>query len=207
MHRHIKQVVSQGLPLAQAQKALIMIHGRGASAEAILQLSQQLKVDGFTLLVPQAKDNTWYPHSFMAPVAQNEPGLSTGLGVIYELVAEVKESGIATNAIFFLGFSQGACLCSEFVARNGTQYGGVFLFSGGLIGAEIDRGPYQGDFKNTPIFLGCSDVDSHVPLHRVQESTAVFCEMGAQVTERIYPNAPHSVFANEIAFANAILSQ
>ena len=206
MHRHTKQLVRRGLPLAQAQKVLILTHGRGDTASGILSLADHLKVDDFALIAPQATANTWYPFSFMAPVVDNEPGLSTALGVMGQIVAEVEEAGFARRDIYFLGFSQGACLTSEFVARHAAPYGGVFIFSGGLIGARIDRSSYTGDFQGTPVFLGCSNVDPHIPLHRVQESTQIFREMGAEVTEEIYPNAPHTVFAQEIDFANRVMA-
>lgn len=206
MHRHTKQIVRKGLPLEQAKKVLIMTHGRGDTAEGILSLAEYLKVEGFALRAPQATANTWYPFSFMAPVVENEPGLSTGLGLIGQIVAEAKAAGFSSQDIYLLGFSQGACLTSEFVARNAERYGGVFIFSGGVIGDRIDRSNYAGDFQETPIFLGCSDIDAHIPLQRVQDSTKIFQEMGATVTEEIYPNAPHTVFAAEIEFANRVLA-
>ncbi len=205
MHRHHKNVVTAGQSPEKAEKAMIFVHGRGATAENILGLAHYLKVDGFALFAPQASGNTWYPYSFMAPVRQNEPGLSTGLEVIGEIVEDIREAGISTENIYFLGFSQGACLASEFLARNAQHYGGAFLFSGGLIGEEIDRSNYQGNFGGTPIFLGCSGRDPHIPLHRVKDTTAIFTEMAAEVTERIYPNAPHTVLEEEVDEANRIL--
>lgn len=206
MHRHHKNVVAAGAPLTEAEKAMIMIHGRGATAESIIELASHLKVEGFALLAPQATAHTWYPYSFMAPVEQNEPGLSTALDVVRQIVEDITDAGIAPVDIYFLGFSQGACLTSEFLARNAQQYGGAFLYSGGVIGEQIGRSNYQGDFNGTPILLGCSDVDVHVPLHRVKDTTTIFKEMGAAVTERIYPNAPHSVFDDEIEATNRILA-
>lgn len=207
MHRHTKQVITKGKSLAEASHAMIMIHGRGASAASILQLSDHLEVNDFALLAPEANRSTWYPYSFMAPVAQNEPGLTTGLALIGEIVKDVVKAGIPTENLYFLGFSQGACLTSEYLARNAQRYGGAFIYSGGVIGEEIDRSNYQGDFKGTPILLGCSDKDAHVPLHRVQDSTKIFTEMGAKVTERIYPNAPHTVMEDEILLTNQILQE
>jgi phospholipase/carboxylesterase len=205
MHRHHKVVVTAGAPLKEAAKAMIMVHGRGATAQSILDVANYLKVDGFALLAPQASANTWYPFSFMAPVTQNEPGLSTGLGVIRQMVRDILDAGIDSKNLYFLGFSQGACLTSEHLARNAKQYGGAFIYSGGVIGQRIDRSNYQGDFKNTPILIGCSDADPHVPLQRVRDTTAIFREMGAEVTERIYPNAPHTVLEDEIEATNQIL--
>lgn len=206
MHRHHKNVVSAGKPLAEASAAMIMIHGRGASASSILEVASHLEVEGFALLAPEASANTWYPYSFMAPTEQNEPGLSTGLGVIGQIVADIEAAGIPAKNIYFLGFSQGACLTAEYLARNGRRYGGAFIYSGGVIGPKVDKTPYQGDFAGTPILLGCSDIDAHVPLHRVQDSSNIFRDMGGEVNERIYPNAPHTIFEDEIEQTNAVLT-
>lgn len=206
MHQHTKNIRMAGASLEEASKAMIMVHGRGATAESILTLSQHLKVKGFALLAPQANQHTWYPFSFMAPKENNEPGLSTGLEVLKELVEEVKSSGIEAKNIYFLGFSQGACLMSEFAARNADRYGGLFVLSGGLIGKELDTSNYSGNFKGTPIFLGCSDVDPHIPLNRVKESVEVFKDMGAEVTLKLYPNGPHTVYEDEIKEVNRILN-
>ncbi len=207
MHRHHKNVTQAGKPLAEANYAMIMVHGRGAAPVNILEVANLLPVDDFALLAPAAAANTWYPYSFMAPTVDNEPGLSTGLGVIKQIVDEAVEAGIPTENIYLLGFSQGACLSAEFLARNAKRYGGAFLYSGGLIGPKIDRSPYQGDFQGTPILLGCSDIDAHVPLHRVQDSTQVLRDMGAEVDERIYPNAPHTIFKDEIEATIEVLNQ
>ncbi|MEM6344111.1 MAG: phospholipase [Bacteroidota bacterium] len=205
MHRHHKNYSHQGKPLAEAEKVMIMTHGRGDTAEGILELGQYLNVKDFALLAPQATANTWYPYSFMAPVVNNEPGLSTGLGVLKQIVEDVLAAGVKHENIYFLGFSQGACLSSEFLARNANRYGGAFILSGGVIGPEIDRLNYAGDFGGTPILIGCSDVDHHIPLQRVKDTTAIFTEMGAVVNERIYPNGPHSVVQDEIDIVNTIL--
>lgn len=202
----IKNTVWAGVPLDQAKRVLIMIHGRGASAQSILSLAAELAVDGFALAAPQATGNTWYPYSFLAPEAQNEPGLSSGLAVLKELLDTVKAAGILSENVYFLGFSQGACLTSEFVARHAQLFGGVFILSGGVIGDTVKTERYTGDFAETPIFLGCSDVDAHVPKDRVQDSSEVFRTLGATVTERIYPNAPHSIFQDEIDHINHILT-
>lgn len=207
MHRHHKNIITRGTPLPEASKAMIMIHGRGGNATGILGLASELQVDGFALLAPQANQNTWYPYSFMAPVANNEPGLSTGLEVIGQAVEDILGAGISKNNIYFLGFSQGACLTSEFLARHADVYGGAFIYSGGVIGEQIDRYNYSGDFGEMPVLIGCSDVDAHVPLHRVQDTAQIFAEMGANVTERIYPNGPHSVMEDEIEITNRILGK
>lgn len=202
----IKNTVWAGVPLDQAKRVLIMTHGRGASAQSILSLAAELAVDGFALVAPQATGNTWYPYSFLAPEAQNEPGLSSGLAVLKELLDTVKAAGISSENVYFLGFSQGACLTSEFVARHAQPFGGVFILSGGVIGDSVKTERYTGNFAGTPIFLGCSDVDAHVPKDRVQDSSEVFRTLGATVTERIYPNAPHSIFQDEIDHINHILT-
>jgi len=205
MH-NIKNAVWAGVPLDQAKRVLIMTHGRGASAQSILSLAAELAVDGFALAAPQATGNTWYPYSFLAPEAQNEPGLSSGLAVLKELLDTVKAAGIPSENVYFLGFSQGACLTSEFVARNAQPLGGVFILSGGVIGDSVKTERYTGNFAGTPIFLGCSDVDAHVPKDRVQASSEVFRTLGATVVEKIYPNAPHSIFQDEIDHINQILN-
>ncbi|PHN01662.1 alpha/beta hydrolase [Flavilitoribacter nigricans] len=207
MHRHHKNVVTAGKALSEASKAMIMIHGRGGSAAGILEIAESLEVADFALLAPQANQHTWYPYSFMAPVANNQPGLDTGLAVIGEILDDILAAGISRENIYLLGFSQGACLTSEFLARNAGHFGGAFIYSGGVIGAEVDRSNYSGDFEGTPILLGCSDVDAHVPLHRVQDTTSIFAEMGAEVTERIYPNGPHTILADEIELTNRILTR
>lgn len=206
MHKHIKNNKMAGMPLGEGKKVMIMVHGRGATAESIIGLADYLKTDDFTLIAPQASANTWYPYSFMAPVAQNEPGLSTGLGVLKQTLEEVKAAGVSTEDIYFLGFSQGACLTSEFVARNADKYGGIFILSGGVIGASIDESNYAGDFGGTPIFLGISDVDAHVPLTRANESVEIFEKMGANVNQKVYPNAPHTVLQDEIDEVNKVLA-
>jgi phospholipase/carboxylesterase len=207
MHQHTKNIRLAGTSLQEASKAMIMVHGRGATSEGILSLSDHLKVKGFALLAPQANQRTWYPFSFMAPKEDNEPGLSTGLEVLKEIVEDVKAAGIDAENIYFLGFSQGACLMSEFVARNAERFGGVFILSGGLIGKNLDTSNYSGDFEGTPIFLGCSDVDPHIPLARVEESVEIFKEMGAKMTVKLYPNGPHTIYEDEIKEVNGILKQ
>ncbi len=185
---------------------MIMLHGRGASAASILDLSKHLKVENFAFLAPEATQHTWYPRSFMAPVEENEPSLSSALEVLESMVQDIKSQGFQRKQIYFLGFSQGACLASEYVARHAQRYGGVFVLSGGLIGADLDKSKYPGDFQGTPFLLGCSNVDAHVPLTRVRESTQILRAMGAEVEERIYPNAPHSILEDEIEYIHEILS-
>ncbi|HKK74737.1 MAG TPA: dienelactone hydrolase family protein [Saprospiraceae bacterium] len=207
MHQHTKDITYRGLPLAEAKKAMIMIHGRGATPESVLGLATYLELDDFALLAPRATQGTWYPYSFMAPVSQNEPSLSSALSVLDGVVTEIRAADIADEHIYFLGFSQGACLASEYVAQKGQKYGGLFVYSGGLIGAELDTSKYKGDFSGMPVLLGCSDTDAHIPLARVKETAAYFQEVGAEVTERIYPNGAHTVFEDEIEQTNAILAK
>lgn len=190
-----------------ADKVVIMIHGRGASAQSILGLSQYFPTEKIAYLAPQATGGTWYPYSFLAPMDQNEPGLSSGLEVIGQIVDRlVNEYGVSKDKIYFLGFSQGACLALEYVARNAGKYGGVFGLSGGLIGPPGTPRDYEGTFEGTPVFLGCSDVDSHIPKERVVESGEVFKRMGAETTVRLYKNFGHSINEDEIDFVNQILA-
>lgn len=189
----------------QATKALVMVHGRGASAEDILTLSSYLQVADFALVAPQATNNTWYPYSFLAKPSENEPWLSSALGLLKEVVNDITAAGIATQNIYFLGFSQGACLTLEFVTRNAARYGGVAAFTGGLIGDKIYRENYEGDFGGTPIFIGTSDPDPHVPVDRVNATAAILEEMHAQVTKKIYKGMGHTISQNEIDTANQLI--
>lgn len=202
---HTKNIISAGKQLTKDSKVLIMLHGRGSSAEDILSLSSYLNVNDFTLLAPQATNNTWYPYSFLAPPAQNEPCLSSALNLLKELVDELKSKGVATETIYFLGFSQGACLTLEFVTRNADKYGGIVAFTGGLIGDKIYNENYKGDFQNTPFFIGTSNPDLHVPVERVYATTNILKDMNASVTEKIYLNMGHTINADEIDNANKIV--
>jgi predicted esterase len=205
-HPHQNQpVLTSGRPLAEADAALILVHGRGATAASILELADYLPHPEMAYLAPQASDYTWYPYSFLMPMPQNEPGISSGLQAIADLVAQVEAAGIPVERIVLGGFSQGACLASEFVARHARRYGGLLVFSGGLIGPPGTPRHYSGSLDGTPIFLGCSDRDAHIPLERVQESTAVFQQLGAQVTEKIYPAMGHTIIEDELAHAQLIV--
>lgn len=207
MHVHTKDIATGGQSPDQAKYALIMVHGRGATAPSMLDLAKHLDLTDFTLQAPQARQYTWYPYSFMAPQEQNEPGLSSGLKVLGEMVADLERAGFQSRQLFFLGFSQGACLLSEFVARNAAEYGGVFIYSGGLIGAEMSRDLYRGDLAGTPILMGCSDRDPHISLERFEETVRIFSEMGGDVRKRLYPNGPHTVYPDEIEQTNLILRE
>jgi len=202
---HQDPIRMAGQPLATATKALIMLHGRGGSAPDILSLATHLQVQGFALLAPQATQNTWYPNSFLAPVSQNEPWLTDALAAVGRTVAEAQAAGIAAENIYFLGFSQGACLTLEYVARHATRYGGVAAFTGGLIGSQLSLDTYAGDFVGTPIFIGTSNPDMHVPVDRVQASTKLLTNLGAHVTEKIYPNMGHTITQEEISLVNSVI--
>ncbi len=174
---HSKNIVTAGIPLAEAEKALVMVHGRGSSANDILSLAPHLAVSDFALAAPQATGNTWYPYSFMAPAVQNEPWLSSAITVLRELVDEIVAGGIPARNIYLLGFSQGACLTLEFSARYAQPFGGIVAFTGGLIGESIQTENYQGDFQRTPVFMGSGDPDPHVPVSRVNESRDLLRKM------------------------------
>jgi len=202
---HKKNIITAGKELNKNSKVLIMLHGRGASAESILSLSSHLNVKDFTLLAPQATGNTWYPYSFLVPPAQNEPGLSSALNLLKEIVDDLYNKGIPSENIYFTGFSQGACLTLEFVTRNANKYGGVAAFTGGLIGDKIYRENYKGDFKNTPVFIGTGNPDPHVPVERVYATTNILKEMNAAVTEKVYNNMGHTINQDEIEIANQLI--
>jgi len=202
---HTKNIITAGRPLSQADKALILVHGRGGRAGDILFLADELNVGDYALLAPQATDNSWYPYSFLMPPTQNEPWLSSALDVLKQLVAEIKAAGISPENIYFLGFSQGACLTLEFVTRNATRYGGVAAFTGGLIGDRIYPENYRGDFRGTPIFIGTSDPDPHVPVPRVHATTKILQDMNASVTEEVYPLMGHTISQQEIDRANDLI--
>ena len=199
-------VLTAGEPLDKAKAAMIMVHGRGASAEDILSLTPELNQLGFAYLAPQAAGYAWYPNSFLAPIASNEPGLSSALAVITSLFAKLAEAGISPERTILLGFSQGACLSLEFAARNARRYGGLAGLSGGLIGPDGTPRDYPGSLDGTPVFLGCSDVDPHVPKKRVEISAEVLQRLGGNVTTRLYPRMGHTVNRDEISQVQDIMS-
>ena len=198
-------VIATGAPLATARAAMVMIHGRGASAEDILALAAEFAAPDVAFLAPQAADGAWYPQRFIAPLAANEPFLSSALATVGRLVEHITSTGIPQERVFLLGFSQGACLALEYAARNPQRYGGVIALSGGLIGPLGTAFDYAGSLAGTSVFLGCSDVDFHIPLERVHESTAAMRALGGDVTERIYPGMGHTVNADETAFVRELL--
>lgn len=199
-------IVARGRPREAASRALIMLHGRGASAEDILSLAAYLHTDEFALLAPQATNHTWYPFSFLAPPVQNEPWLSSALALVDDVVKELIDGGISPEKIFFTGFSQGACLTLEYTARNAKRWGGIIALTGGLIGDQVYPENYKGDFGGTPVFIGSSDPDMHVPVERVHATTARLQQMGAAVTEKIYRNMGHTINEDEISEANKVLA-
>ncbi|GEM68832.1 phospholipase/carboxylesterase [Sphingobacterium mizutaii NBRC 14946 = DSM 11724] len=184
------------------KKALIMIHGRGGSAQDIMGLAEYLKVNDYLLLGPEAEQNTWYPHSFIAPIISNQPNLDIALELIGEAVQIANEKGIENENIYFLGFSQGSCLTLEYTSRNAKKYGGIVAFTGGLIGEKLHPDHYTGNFDGTKVFIGTSDPDFHVPVERVQESSKLMRGLGAQVEEKIYPNMGHTISQDEIKIVN-----
>jgi len=198
-------VLAHGPRPADARVTVVTIHGRGATAESILALAGEIDLDDVAYLAPQAAGNTWYPYTFLSPIPRNEPGITSGIGVIAGLVDRLSLDGVGAERVALLGFSQGACLSLEFAARHARRYAGVFGLSGGLIGPPGTPRDYAGDFAGTPIFLGCSDVDAHIPIERVHETAEVCRRMGAAVDERIYPGMGHLVNGDEIAAVRASL--
>lgn len=200
-----QRVVTAGTPLAQAKGAVVMVHGRGASPESILTLAPALDRPEFAYLAPGAAGGAWYPNGFMSPISSNEPGITSGLQAIADVLAQVQAAGIPPERTVLLGFSQGACFSLEYVARNARRYGGVATLSGGLIGPEGTPRDYAGSLDGTPVFLGCSDVDFHIPAARVEQSAQVIAQLGGDVTLRLYPGMGHTVNEDEIAHVQAIL--
>ena len=200
-------VLTAGVPLDQANAALVMVHGRGATAESILTLAPALDVPGFAFLAPQAAGNTWYPNSFLAPIQSNEPGITSGLQAIDDVLRRVRAAGVPLDRTFLLGFSQGACLALEYTARHARRFGGVAGLSGGLIGPAGTPRDYEGSLEGTPVFLGCSDVDSHIPAARVLETADVMRKLAGRVTARLYPGMGHTINEDEIAAVRNMMVQ
>ena len=199
-------LVTAGTPLDEAEAAVVLVHGRGATARSIVGMAEAFHHPGVAYLAPQANRNTWYPNPFTAPVASNEPGRTSGLQAITDAIGEATDAGIPTERVMILGFSQGACLGSEFVARNPRRYGGLAALSGGLIGEHVDPDGYDGDLERTPIFLGCSDVDPHIPEGRVHETATVFERLNADVTTRLYPGMGHTINRDERDHVSAMVA-
>jgi phospholipase/carboxylesterase len=204
---HLGQpLVLAGEPPGSARAAMIMLHGRGATAQDILALTADLHWPGFIYLAPHAAGNTWYPNSFLAPIASNEPDLSSGLAVITSLLDQLVQGGIPAERTIILGFSQGACLLLEYIARNTRRYGGVVGLSGGLIGPDGTPRDYPGSLAGTPVFLGCSDMDPHIPKERVEQSAEVLRRLGGNVTTRLYPHMDHTVNQDELHFVQGMMA-
>ncbi len=200
-------VLQYGASLEEARAALVMLHGRGANARDILGLADVIGVgDDVVCLAPDAASNTWYPYSFLAPIPQNGPWLSSALAFVTRVHAQVRAAGIPPERTLLLGFSQGACLTLEFTARNPARYGGVAALTGGLIGPDGTPRDYAGSLEGTPVFIGSSDPDPHIPVERVHESAEVLTRMGASVTTRIYPGMGHTVSDDEIRHVRALLA-
>lgn len=191
-----------GIPLAQAKKAAILLHGRGAGAESVLSLAEYLKLEDYAILAPEAKGGTWYPYSFMAPDEANENALVESLAAVQSCWDEIADSGIVPENVVLIGFSQGACLSLEFAARNARKTGGVIAFTGGLIGGQLKPEKYVGDFAGTPIFIGSSGQDIHVPLLRINESETLLSRMGAKVELLIFKDSNHTIRKEEIDWVN-----
>jgi phospholipase/carboxylesterase len=204
-HRR-QPVLRKGHALEKARGAVILLHGRGASAADILGLADELQVPDLAYLAPEAAGNTWYPYSFLAPVERNEPWLTSALQLVASILENLSSSGIGHNQVAFVGFSQGACLATEFVARYPSRYGGLVAFTGGLIGPEGTVFHYSGNLDGTPCFLGSGDPDPHVPWERVLESASVLRALGGKVTLKRYPGMPHTVSSDEISVAKKVLS-
>ncbi len=196
---------SAGSPLEGAKAAVIMIHGRGDSAAGILGLAGAFSVPGVAYLAPQATQNVWYPYPFMSALAVNQPWLDSALAAVDELVTTVTDGGVPHDRLVLLGFSQGACLASEYAARTPRRYGGVVALSGGLIGPELEESRYVGDLAGTPSFFGCSDVDPHIPIGRVTASADLYRARGAAVEQRTYPGFGHSVNQDEVDWVQDLL--
>ena len=198
-------LVTAGTAVEEAEAALVAVHGRGATAESIVDMTARLHREGLAVLAPQAARNTWYPNSFLEPVEHNEPGRSSGLDAVGSAVETATDAGIPAENVLVLGFSQGGCLASEFVARNPRRYGGAVAFSDGLIGETVDPEDYEGDLERTPYFVGCSDVDPHIPVERVHVTVEAFERLNADVEERIYEGMGHGVNEDEIQYVDGMV--
>ena len=200
------QLYAAGAPLEEASSAIIAIHGRGADAADIINLTGEVAPPGVVILAPNAVGQTWYPFRFIEPIERNEPYLTSALALIDRIFARLAESGIPPDRVALLGFSQGACLALEYAARNAQRYGAVVAYSGGLIGPPGTSFDYPGSMDGTPVFIGCSDVDAHIPVGRVEESAEVMTGLGADVDIRIYPGMGHTVNQDEITAVQAMLA-
>jgi phospholipase/carboxylesterase len=204
---HDAAVAEAGAPLRRAKAAVVMLHGRGANAGDMLSLAEILAQPDLAYLAPQAAGRSWYPYSFLAPIARNEPFLSSALHMLDRVLGRLGTEGYKPERVVVLGFSQGACLALEYAARHALRYGGLIGLSGGLIGPEGTPRDYAGHFASTPVFLGCSDVDPHIPVDRVHETARVLGALGGVVTKRIYPGMGHAINDDEIRQARSLLAR
>jgi predicted esterase len=204
---HAGQPLSwSGASVPEARIVVILLHGRGGLAADILALAEGLDTRDVAYVAPQAAGRTWYPQSFLAPIHQNEPGISSGLRLLSGLIGDLEQKGMQAENVGLIGFSQGACLALEFAARHARRYAAVVGLSGGLIGPPLTPREYTGSLQGTPVFLGCSDIDPHIPLERVHESADVFRRLGASVDERIYRQMGHTVNHDELKVVKALLT-
>lgn len=201
-----QQVVTGGTNIDEANMAMILTHGRGASAQSMLMFADEFDAEDIHYRAIQAKRHRWYPRSFLAPKEMNQPGIKSGLQAIYKQISELNEAGIPTDKIMLLGFSQGACLTTEFAARHPQRYGGIVGYSGGLIGDEIDPQNYKGSMEQTPVFLGCSDRDPHIPEARVDLTEEILQKIDADVTKKIYVGMGHTVNQDEIQHVRNLIN-
>jgi phospholipase/carboxylesterase len=204
MYNHLKNIVTAGVPAEEAKSALVMLHGRGASAQSMIPLGSYFDLKDAAIFAPQATRHSWYPTSFIQPVEENQPALDSALEMLHELVQDIVKAGIPAEKIYFMGFSQGACLTLEYVTRNATRYGGVIAFTGGLIGKTLNLENYKGDFAQTTILITTGDPDAHVPLKRVKESAAVMEKMNGKMHVIVYPAKQHTITNEEIEVANQL---
>ncbi len=200
MHNNL--LVEGGMPVIQAEKAMILLHGRGGSARDIISLAERFNVENFYIVAPQATNNSWYPYSFLAPEEQNEPWLSSAVEVVKKLIDEIALI-IGTENIYIMGFSQGACLALETASRYAVNYAGVIGFTGGLIGDSVNSAKYSGNFYETKVFIGNSDNDPHVPVDRSEQTKVIMESLGANVRLNIYPGMAHTIIKDEIETVSA----
>ncbi len=200
-------ILHRGVEPASSRLVVVCVHGRGASASDILSLAAELQTDDVAYVAPEAAGHTWYPYSFLAPIADNQPYLDSALGVLASIVDDLGAQQIPPERVALLGFSQGACLALEFAARHAQRYAAIVAFSGGVIGPPGTQRIHPKSMPGTPVFLGCSDVDPHIPLERVKESVELFRALGANVDARIYPGMGHTINADELRAARALVGR
>ena len=201
------KIIYAGAVLNEADMAMILLHGRGAGAVSMTGLIEHIFTDRISYVLPEAHNLTWYPYRFIEKRGANEPGISSGLTLIDALVQALGRRQIPREKIYLLGFSQGACLAADYIARHPSRFGGIFILSGGLVGDRLNNRDYQGDLVQTPVFLGCSTTDFHIPETRVHESAAIFETLNAAVTKRLYPGLGHTINRDELDFVNHLLSE